>query len=165
MDKQLLIAVDESENAKMALLYVADFLGGFDGFRIQILSVLPVPDVSFYDSEEARQKWLQSKRGDLSEMLERYRRILVQSGFPENKVATEVAVTFDEAVSAVIIRKQAEYNACTLIVGRRGVSKHEEFLFGSVSNKIIHKASKCAVWVVEPVCTTEFPAGAPQSKP
>ena len=30
----------------------------------------------------------------------------------------------------------------------RGVSKAEEFLFGSVSNKIIHHAKDCTVWVV-----------------
>jgi nucleotide-binding universal stress UspA family protein len=156
MDKKLLIAVDESDNSKMALLYVADFLGGFDGFKIKILSVLSVPDVDFYDSEEARQNWLQIKKENLSDMLERYRQILIQSGFPEKKVETEVAVTLSEPVSSVIIQKQEEYNACTLIIGRRGVSKHEEFLFGSVSNKVIHMANKCAVWVVEPVCKTNF---------
>lgn len=156
MDKKLLIAVDESENSKMALLYVADFLGGFDGFKITILSVLSVSDVGFYDNEAARQKWLQLKKEDLSDMLTRYREILIQSGFPENKVITEVTVTFNEPVSSVILRKQEEYNACTLIIGRRGVSKQEEFLFGSVSNKIIHKANKCAVWIIEPVCKTDF---------
>jgi nucleotide-binding universal stress UspA family protein len=156
MDKTLLIAVDESENAKMALLYVADFLGGFDGFTIKVLSVLSVPDAGFYDSEEARQKWIQSKEKVLSVMLERYRRILIHSGFPEDKVGTEVAVTSSEPVSSVIIRKQEEYNACTVIAGRRGVSKREEFLFGSVSSKIIHKANKCAVWIVEPACKTDF---------
>ena len=89
-------------------------------------------------------------------MLERYRKILIHSGFPEDKVETEVAVTFSEPVSSVIIGKQEEFNACTLIVGRRGVSKQEEFLFGSVSSKIIHKANRCAVWIVEPACKTDF---------
>jgi nucleotide-binding universal stress UspA family protein len=156
MDKKLLIAVDESENSKMALLYIADFLGGFDGFKIKILSVLSVSDVGFYDNEAARQKWLQSKKEGLSDMLTRYREILIQSGFPDDKVVTEVTVTFNEPVSSVILRKQEEYNACTLIIGRRGVSRQEEFLFGSVSNKIIHKANKCAVWIVEPACKTDF---------
>jgi nucleotide-binding universal stress UspA family protein len=89
-------------------------------------------------------------------MIERYRQVLIQSGFPEKKVETEVAVTLSEPVSSVIIQKQEEYNACTLIIGRRGVSKQEEFLFGSVSNKVIHMANKCAVWVVEPVCKTNL---------
>ena len=36
----------------------------------------------------------------------------------------------------------------TVVIGRRGVSKAEEFLFGSVSNKIIHSVKDCTVWVV-----------------
>jgi len=36
----------------------------------------------------------------------------------------------------------------TVAVGRRGVSKAEEFLFGSVSSKIVHNAKNCTVWVV-----------------
>jgi Universal stress protein family. len=36
----------------------------------------------------------------------------------------------------------------TVVIGRRGVSKAEEFLFGSVSTKVMHLAKDCAVWVV-----------------
>jgi len=36
----------------------------------------------------------------------------------------------------------------TVALGRRGVSKAEEFLFGSVSSKIIHSVKGCTVWVV-----------------
>ncbi len=36
----------------------------------------------------------------------------------------------------------------TVVLGRRGVSKAEAFLFGSVSNKIIHYVKNCTVWVV-----------------
>jgi nucleotide-binding universal stress UspA family protein len=156
MDKRLLIALDESENSKMALLYVADFLGGHDGFHVKLFSVLSVPDAAFYDSEGSRQEWIQSRKESLSDMLERYRQILIQAGFPDSKVEIEVSVTLKDPVSSVILQKQEEYNACTLIVGRRGVSKQEEFLFGSVSNKLLHKANKCAVWIVEPICKTNF---------
>ena len=39
-------------------------------------------------------------------------------------------------------------NPYGLVIGRRGVSKAEEFLFGSVSNKLIHHAKDRTVWVV-----------------
>jgi nucleotide-binding universal stress UspA family protein len=35
------------------------------------------------------------------------------------------------------------------VVGRRGVSKRQEFLFGSVSSKVVRDAKNCAVWVIE----------------
>ncbi len=37
----------------------------------------------------------------------------------------------------------------TVVIGRRGISKAEEFMFGSVSNRIIHAGSDCTVWVVQ----------------
>jgi nucleotide-binding universal stress UspA family protein len=150
--KRILVAVDESENSRMALLYVADFLGGFPGFRVILLSVLSVPDVDFFESGDERKNWIRTKQAALSEMLERYRQILIHSGFPENEVLTELIITKDKPVSTVILDAQEMYNACTLVVGRQGMSRKEEFLFGSVSNKLIHKSSRCAVWVVEPVC-------------
>ena len=42
-DRHLLIAVDDSENAKRAILYVADVLRGSHGFRATILNVIPEP--------------------------------------------------------------------------------------------------------------------------
>ncbi len=154
--KSILVAVDESENSRNALLYVADFLGGFPGFRVILLSVISVPDVDFFDSEAARKEWIREKHAGLSGLLERYRQILVQSGFPESDVLTDVVHTRHQPISAVILEKQEQYDACTLVVGRRGVSRQEESLFGSVSNKLIHKAAHCAVWVIEPVCKSPF---------
>jgi nucleotide-binding universal stress UspA family protein len=156
IDKKILIAVDESENSKMALLYVADFLGGLHGFKAIVLSVLSVPEEGFFESEDEEKKWLESKKEGLSQMLERYRQILIQSGFPERKVKTELVVASATPVSSVIVDKQVEFDACTLVVGRRGVSKPEEFLFGSVSSKVVHMAHRCAVWVIEPVCKTSY---------
>ncbi len=148
-DRNILIAVDESENSKRALLYVADFLGGFPGFKAIILSVIPVPEEGFFESGEVKQKWVESNKEKVSDMLERYRQILIQSGFPEKKVRTELVVTEDTSVASIILEKQKELDSCTVVVGRRGISKSEEFLFGSVSNKIVHMAEKCSVWVVE----------------
>jgi len=44
-------------------------------------------------------------------------------------------------------RDQLEYG--TLVVGRKGLSPSEEFLFGSTSGKIVRIARNCTVWVVQ----------------
>lgn len=154
--KNILIAVDDSENSKMALLYVAEFLGGFPGFRSIILNVLSIPEDDFFETKHDKEIWIESNKEKASEMLDRYRQILMQSGFPEDKVTTDLSVTIEKPVSTVILEKQEEYDACTLVIGRRGKSRHEEFIFGSVSSKIVHKANRCAVWVVEPLCKTSY---------
>jgi nucleotide-binding universal stress UspA family protein len=154
IDRNILIAVDDSENSKMALLYVADFLGGIPGFRAFILNVISIPEDDYFETKQEKEQWVDTQNQSASEMLERYRKILIQSGFPEDKVMTDLSVVTEEPVSTVILDKQEEYNACTLVIGRRGKSRHEEFIFGSVSNKVVHKANKCAVWVIEPQCST-----------
>jgi nucleotide-binding universal stress UspA family protein len=47
-----------------------------------------------------------------------------------------------------ILRIREEGNYDTVVIGRRGVSKAEEFLFGSVSTKVVQSAADCTVWVV-----------------
>ncbi len=44
-------------------------------------------------------------------------------------------------------RDNTEYS--TLVVGRRGLTHKEEFLFGSISGKIVRTAKNCTVWVVQ----------------
>ena len=61
-DRNILIAVDESENSKRALLYVADFLGGFPGFKAIILSVIPVPDEGFLNPPRQGMAGLNQKK-------------------------------------------------------------------------------------------------------
>ncbi|MCJ7616010.1 MAG: universal stress protein, partial [Desulfobacterales bacterium] len=44
-------------------------------------------------------------------------------------------------------RDETKYS--TVVVGRQGLSRTEEFLFGSTSSKIVNYARNCTVWVVE----------------
>jgi nucleotide-binding universal stress UspA family protein len=37
----------------------------------------------------------------------------------------------------------------TIVLGRQGLLRSEEFLFGSVASKIVSHARDCTVWVVE----------------
>ena len=55
----------------------------------------------------------------------------------------------EPSISKTILEVQQEGGYGTLVVGRRGITKGEEFLFGSVSSKLVHNARDCAVWVVQ----------------
>ena len=48
-----------------------------------------------------------------------------------------------------ILEEQEQLRCCIVVVGRRRISHHEEFIKGSTSNRILHRASACAVLVVE----------------
>ena len=148
-DKHFLIAVDESESSKRAVLYVADIVGGFPGFMVTLLSIIPEPEEDFFDSEAEKTAWLKEKRAAANRMLDTYREIMVQSGFPADKVRVRSCVGEEKSFAEAILDTRCDLTCCTVVVGRHHKSKTEEFLFGSTSSKLIHEAKGCAVWVVE----------------
>lgn len=148
-DKHILIAVDESENAKRAVLYVADFLGGFPGFRVTLLHVIPEPPEDYFDTEEERHQWIENQSSKMKRLLENYKNILIQSGFLEDKIKININIRPCTSIAECILDELSKIKACTVVVGRRGLSKKEELIFGSTSNKILHEAKNCSVWVIE----------------
>ena len=148
-DKHLLIAVDESESSKRAVLYVADLLGGFPGFTVTLCSIIPAPEEDFFDREEQAQAWIKEKRAQVGKMLENYREVLMQSGFSGDKVSIRSIVNKGKSFAEAILSMRCDITCCTVVVGRHHKSRTEEFLFGSTSSKLIHEAKNCAVWVVE----------------
>lgn len=148
-DRHILIAVDETESSKRAVLYVADILGGFPGFKATLLSIIPEPEEDFFESEEERRAWVRDRLSEVEGLLENYRQILIQSGFPPEKVQVRTFVAGERSLSDVILDFRCDLSCCTVVVGRHHHSKTEEFLFGSVSSQLIHAAKDCAIWVVE----------------
>jgi len=146
-EKHLLIAVDEANSSRRAVLYVADVLGGVPGFTVTLLSVIPSPEADFFDTDEEMRAWLKEKTDEANQVLEDYRRILVRAGFPEANVNYRACVGESKSLSDAILDTHCD--RCTLVVGRSHKSKDEEFLFGSTSSRLIHEAKNRAVWVVE----------------
>jgi nucleotide-binding universal stress UspA family protein len=148
-DKHLLIAVDQTENSKRAVLYVADFLGGFPGFRVTLLSVIPEPEEDFFDTQAEMASWIRKKTEETNTMLENYRQILIQAGFEPDKVRIRACVDEFKSLAEAILDTRCDLTCCTVVVGRHHKTRTEEFLYGSTSSKLIHEAKNCAVWVVE----------------
>ncbi len=148
-DKHLLVAVDESESSRRAVLYVADFLGGFPGFTVTILRIIPEPEEDFFDTAQELNNWVKEKLAAANKLLENYRQILIQSGFPEEKVRYRACLGETRSLADAILETRCDLTCCTVVVGRHHKSKTQEFLFGSTSSRLIHEARNCAVWVVE----------------
>ena len=148
-ERHVLVAVDKSENAKRAVLYVADFLGGVPGFRVTLLSIVPEPSVDYFETNEEQKAWVKEHSSGTEKMLRNYREVLIQSGFSEDKVAVRVEVRNCPSIADCIIDDQKKLGCCTIVLGRRGITKKEEFLYGSTSSKVMHCGKNCAVWVIE----------------
>ncbi len=148
-ERHLLVAVDESKNSKRAVMYVADFFGSFKDIFITLLSIIPDPSEDYFATDEEKTKWLDEKKQVLEESLAGYKEILLGAGFKENQVMILLSVRQCTSIGDAIVEEQDKQRCCIVVVGRRGISHNEEFIFGSTSSKVLHHAKNCAVMVVE----------------
>lgn len=148
-ERHILAAVDESDNSKRAVMYLADFFGGNKDVFITLLSVIPEPAEDFFSTDAERKQWLSDKQIAMNRVLAGYRDILHGAGFMDAQIDNRLVIRPCASVADAILEEQAKLRCCIVVVGRRGITHNEEFIFGSTSNKILHHATKCAVMVVE----------------
>ena len=148
-EKHIMIAADGTDDGRRAVLYVADILGGLPGFRATVVHIVAEPPEDFFRDPAEAERWRTEHKGSAQEMVEKYRTLLVQAGFGEDKVDTEVLIRRCEPLARCIFEEANRLGACTVAVGRRDMSTKEEFLHGSTASNLMHLARNCAVWVVE----------------
>ena len=148
-NKNILIAVDASENARRAVSYVGQLLGGLPGFKVTILHVVPEPEEDYFPNPIEKEEWLKTYRERMDSLLAEFRQLLIQKGFEPEDVAVRSTLRYCPSMAECILSERDETEYSTIVVGRQGLSRSEEFLFGSVSSKIVTHARDCTVWVVE----------------
>ena len=131
-EKRILVAFDGSENALRAVDYVGKVLGAAPGFQVRLLYVERVPERDFFATEAAWKEACEAQAAGVRQALAKAEAALKAAGLPEGSVGSEYLPSCRSP--------QNQAPAC--------VSKAEEFLFGSVSTKVMHLAKDCAVWVV-----------------
>ena len=82
-------------------------------------------------------------------MLKDYREILINEGVEPADVSIHSTLRHCPSLAECILMERQQTQCNTIVVGRQGLSRSEEFLFGSVSSKIVNHARNCTVWVVE----------------
>jgi nucleotide-binding universal stress UspA family protein len=148
LKRTVLLAVDDSENARRAVDYAGAMLGGREGFHVTLLHVISEPEEDYFPKLEEKQQWLEQYRRRITAVLEDYRRRLVDAGVSEGGIRIHTPLKFCPSIAECILSELETTGYGTIVVGRQGLSRKEEFLFGSVSSKIVSHARNCAVWVV-----------------
>lgn len=148
-ERHLLAAVDESANSRRAVMYLADFFCKNTDVFITLLSIIPAPSEDYFPTEAKRQEWIAEQKQMREQVLQEYKDILLDAGFAEDKIRVQLTLKPCTSIGDAILEEQDKLKCCIVVVGRRGISHDEEFVFGSTSNKILHHAKKCAVMIVE----------------
>ena len=155
MNRKLLIAVDGSPSARQALDYVAfmasDLLADLEVTLFHVMEYIPQPLAreSVRDPEllrlAAEMTQRSQKRG--KEILEKAQEHLLAKGFEQGKVQIKShARGLGLAKDIIFEGLRGSYDA--VVLGRRGLSRLQEYFLGSVTNKVVQHADRVPVWVV-----------------
>jgi len=147
--RHLLVAVDASANSERAVMYVAAFFGPVKDVLVTVLSIIPEPSEDYFATDEERKQWIVEQEAKMNKVLAGYKDRLLRAGFQENQIDIRLVVRQCESIGDAIMEEQEKLPCCIVVVGRRGITHSEEFVFGSTSSKILHHAKNCAVMVVE----------------
>lgn len=147
-DDKFLVAIDSSENALQAVDYVAQILGGFD-FKINLFHAIR-GDQSvhsgiahlFFPKES-----LEDAEAGAIAVFDKAKHRLEEAGFTSDQINTKLVSGVPSRAEA-IVKEAREGDYGTIVLGRRGLSKVQEFLLGRVSNKVIHIIRRRALWIV-----------------
>lgn len=157
MAKKILLAIDESKNSMKAVNYIAKTVR--HSTVVTLLSIIPdataacgldSPSLTplFKANKQTFCSMEDIKTDKVKAFMEKAKGALVKAGFPSKNVAVKIRKK-KSGIARDILREARQGKYDTLVVGRRGLSGIKEFLFGSVSNKVVQLAKKISVIVVD----------------
>jgi nucleotide-binding universal stress UspA family protein len=146
--EKILVAVDEGETSLRALRYVGRMAAAMTDVSICLLNIYPEPPPDFYTNGGVLAVYQAEKEKRADMIFAEAERVLVEAGIRPNAINRASHLAAGKTISQMVLNVQREGNFGTVVVGKRGVSKAEEFLFGSISNALARHSSSFTTWVV-----------------
>jgi nucleotide-binding universal stress UspA family protein len=149
--KNVLLAVDHSENAMRAVAHAGFMLAGTD---VKVTVFHSKRDLRRFVPAEVLhefpgvQKFWQRKAGDVvAPYMKKAREMLIQAGLAENQISVKM-VDGSRSAARDIFMEAEENTIGTIVLGRKGCSAVEGYSMGSITKKVLDGASDMAVCVV-----------------
>ncbi len=157
--RKVLVPMDSSEGALQAVRYVGRMLSGVPEVNVTLFHAMRGLDVFMQGFGESfvlahDKDWLarvdqelEEARAEMDRAFDHARRVLIDAGMDGERIATKLVAGVSSRAGA-IIDEARESGYDTIVVGRRGLSRIQEFFMGRVSSKVIQMAKGLTVWVV-----------------
>ncbi len=157
MEKQILLALDDSLHSKHAVAYAARMAGKIMDLKFTLLCVQPT--ISLFLADEAKKdakaraalEKMKAKNAEKAlAVLEGYKVLLTDSGIDPSRIEVKTRTKkLGLARDILEVAETGRYDA--IVVGRRGVSKLQEMFSGSVTTNLLEHSRVIPVWVVDGV--------------
>ena len=143
--KNYLIALDGSKDALKAVDFAGSLLAGSDAdFRLLHIirggektnEILASSDDFVHHAEK-----------NIVRAFDEAKARLVAKGFKPDGITTQM-ITGVRSRAAAIVDEAKKLDVGTIIMGRRGLSRTQDFFMGRVTNKVVYLAREKSVWIV-----------------
>jgi nucleotide-binding universal stress UspA family protein len=139
---KILVALDTSDEATKALDFAGTMVDITDS-EVTLFHVIRGLESWTEEAGEELQKAEKAATTLLAEAVDR----LERAGLNRDRISTKIRSGAASRAEAIV--EEARNSGCgTVIVGRRGLSRVEEFFMGRVSRKVLQLAKWNAVWVI-----------------
>ena len=156
MEKRILLAIDDSENAMRAVEFVSKSFT--PDHEVTLFSVLPdtaalcemySPELHpvFVAQRDAFCSIEDKKKDLVNEAINKAKGLLMNAGFEEENIAIKVETRKKGIARDILNEAHSGYD--TIVLGRRGLSGVKEFVLGSISRKVLHSVRDMSVIVVD----------------
>jgi nucleotide-binding universal stress UspA family protein len=155
MDKKVLVAIDDSENAMRAVEFIANSFTKDN--KITLFNVIQdaaalcemnSPELTpYFKSQQSSFCLLEEKKQELvNQAAEKAREILIDAGFDEKNITVKSELKKSGVARDIVKEAESGYNV--IVLGRRGMSGIKDFILGSISQKVFNSAKNISVLFV-----------------
>ncbi len=149
--KNVLLAIDNSENAMRAVDHAGFLLSGTD---VNVTVFHSKRDLKRYVPAEVLeefpgvQKFWQKKAADVvAPYMKKAREMLIRAGLSENQISVKM-VDGTRSAARDILEEAEESAIGTIVLGKKGHSNVKDYSMGSTTKKVLDRASDMAVCIV-----------------
>ena len=155
MQKEIMIAVDDSRHSKTAVRYAADIYRALNDVKFTLMHVQPT--ISQYLLDEVKTKpqayaelqKVNRKNAEIAEsLLAGYQSQMVAAGIAEQNLQLKTEPR-KLGVAKDILEAGLAGHFDALMLGRRGLSGLQDMLIGSVSANIVNNSKDTPIWLID----------------
>ncbi len=146
--RRIIVAIDKTPASENAVRYVGSIVGHLKDVQLCLLHIYPEPPPDYFRNDHSQNDYRVEKVKEAKFLFIKAEEILYSHGIRSSAITSRCIMADHKTISDAILEMQQKEKFGTIVVGKRGVSKAEEFLFGSISNALIHHGRNLAVWVV-----------------
>ena len=144
----ILIAVDEMESSLRAVRYVSQIVQKVNEVSICLLHIYPEPPPDFHLKGGILEDYQAQRIVRAEHIFRRCLEILIEAKITREAIYCTTNMAEGKTISDTLLEVRQKGDFGTVVTGKRGVSKAEEFLFGSISNTLARHCNDFTSWIV-----------------